>query len=248
MIWLAVPILIQIACVVHVIRNGRNNGWILAIVFFPLIGSAAYFIVEIMPTLGANRHVRTARAQVVAFVDPERELRGAFEALSIADTPANQSRAGDAYAALGRHAEALPYYRKALSIAVADDPGTKFKLARSLFETGASDEALTMIDALPEVTAIGETDRRNLVRARILDHLGRKQEAEDIYADIVTRLPGEEARCRYAALLIERGATREARGVLEEVEVRMKRLDRTQRVADAGMYDWAMKELAKLRG
>jgi hypothetical protein len=35
--------------------------------------------------------------------------------------------------------------------------------------------------------------------------------------------------------------------LLEEVESRMKRLDRQQRAAEADMYRWAMDELAKLR-
>jgi hypothetical protein len=68
-----------------------------------------------------------------------------------------------------------------------------------------------------------------------------------ILADIVTRLPGEEARCRYAALLLEKGRKVEAQGVLEEIEKRMKRMDRTQRAAEADMYDWAMAQLKTLR-
>jgi hypothetical protein len=92
-----------------------------------------------------------------------------------------------------------------------------------------------------------ERDRQALLRARALDHLGRKQEALDLYADLVTRMPGEEARCRYAALLIEQGWERKALVVLEEVEGRMRRLSRHQRTADAGMYRWATEALAGLR-
>ena len=248
MIWLAIPILIQIFCVVHVIRSGRNQGWILAIVFFPLIGSAVYFFLEIMPTLGTNRHVRTARAKVVSMVDPERDLRAARDAMEVADTAANRIRLADCFAGLERYAEALPLYREALSMMRGDDPATQVKLARALFETGAAGEALTVIDGTTAGTSLGETDRRSLLRAKILAHLGRRDEALKLYADIVTRLPGEEARCLYAALLIESEDKAGARKVLEEVEARMKRLDRAQRAAEAQMYDWAMRELATLRG
>jgi hypothetical protein len=247
MIWFAIPILIQIACVVHVIRSGRNQGWILAIVFFPLLGSAIYFFLEIMPTLGTNRHVRTARAKVVSMVDPERELRAAREAMDVADTAANRIRLADCFAVLGRYAEALPLYREALSMVRGDDPATQVKLARALFETGLAAEALPVIDAVATVASLGEADRRALLRAQILAHLGRREEALAVYADIVTRLPGEEARCRYAALLIETGDRAGAKKILEEVERRMKRLDRTQRAAEGQMYDWAMRELATLR-
>ena len=247
MIYFVLPILLQIFCVVHVIRNGRNQGWIFAIVFLPLAGSAAYFFVEIMPTLGSNRHVRTARAQVVAAIDPERELRAAKDRLSVADTVANRIAVADALAGLDRHFDALPLYREALAMMQGRDPQTQLKLARSLFETGASEPALETLDALPPASGIGEMDRRALLRARVLNHLGRNEEAATIFEDIVTRIAGEEARCRYAALLLETNQKARARAILEEVEARMKRLDRTQRAAEAEMYDWAMKQLAGLR-
>lgn len=242
---LIATVLFQLLLIVHVVKTGRNSIWIMVLFFFPVVGALAYFLVEIMPGMQHNRQVRTVRANVAAFVDPERELRRANDALELVDAPATRADVGDAYAALGRYADAVPHYRKALER--GPDETISAKLARALFETGASEEALMLIDGLPEAVGQGAKDRRSLLRARILDHLGRKSEAEDIYADIVTRLAGEEARCRYAALLLERGAKAEAQGVLEEVEARMKRLTKAQRAPDKTMYDWATRELAKLR-
>ena len=48
-------IIVQIALVVHVIKTGRNTMWIWAIVMLPAIGSVAYFIIEILPTLMQTR-------------------------------------------------------------------------------------------------------------------------------------------------------------------------------------------------
>jgi hypothetical protein len=246
-IFLLLPIAIQIAFAIHVIKNGRNSLWIMVIVFFSLFGCAAYFFVEIMPTLGSNRHVRTARAIAVSKLDPERALRAAQDRMAVADTAANRIDLADAYSDLDRHFDALPLYREARAMAPGGDDRTQAKLAKCLFQTGAEAEALKTLDALPDVSAIGEMDRRSLLRARILDGLGRKDEALTIFEDIVTRLPGEEARCRYAALLLEKGRKVEAQGVLEEIEKRMKRMDRTQRAAEADMYDWAMGQLKTLR-
>jgi hypothetical protein len=239
-------IAIQIACIVHVVRNGRNQIWIMALMFLPLASAAAYFIVEILPGFSGNRHVRTARAKAIQTIDPERELRAARDALELADTVSNRLRVADALADLGRHGEALPLYREMIS-GVHDDARTREKLARALFETGAHADALDMLDSGEQPTGQASLDRRGLLRARILEALGRDREALAAYADIVTRLPGEEARCRYAALLIAKGRTRDARVLLEQVEARMKRLDRQQRAAEADMYRWAMDELAKLR-
>ena len=72
-------------------------------------------------------------------------------------------------------------------------------------------------------------------------------EALEHYADVVERIPGDEARCRYAALLLKVGRKEEARRVLEDVEHRMKYIDRHTRMSEAQMYDWAMGELTALR-
>lgn len=237
---------IQVALIVDVIRNGRNQLWIMALMFLPGPSTIAYLVIEVYPRFQGNRHVRTARATVVASLDPEREVRAARHALQVADTVANQLRLADALAALDKYDEALPVYREACERAPVDRR-TAEKLARAEFETGDAAAALVTLDAAPPSTAQSERDRQGLLRARILDALGRKNEALALYADLVTRLPGEEGRCRYAALLIEQGRDETALAVLEDVEARMKLLDRHQRAAEAEMYRWAMARLGELR-
>lgn len=241
-------IALQVACIVHLMRRGGNPLWVTALIFLPVVSAIAYFLVEILPGLGQNRHVRTARAKAVAALDPERELRAARSALDLADTAGNRLRVADALAELGRHDEALPLYRESLRMTVGDpDARTQGKLATSLYETGQGAEALALLDAAPEPMGQSDRDRHALLRAKILEHLNRKDEALELYADLVTRMLGEEARCRYAALLIDQGWDRRALVVLEEVEKRMKRMDRQQRAAEADMYRWASETLAGLR-
>lgn len=239
---------IQVACVVDVIRNRANQLWIMALIFLPGASTIAYVIVEILPRLQGNRHVRAARASIAEAVDPERTLRAAREALTTADTAAARLGVADALAALGRYDEALPFYREAIDRMAGSDPRVEARLARALFETGNCATALEVIERLPLPGTTADRDRLLLLKARILGELGRTADALAIYADIVTRLPGEEARCRYAALLIETGDRAAARDVLEEVEMRMRRLSRGQRAAEASMYKWASDTLRDLRG
>ncbi|TPG54481.1 tetratricopeptide repeat protein [Sphingomonas glacialis] len=203
-------------------------------------------MIEVLPRFQSNRHVRSAHANVVATLDPDKDVRAARAALELADTIANRMRLADALVAQGKHGEALPLYREATTLGPVDLRSAE-KLARAQFETDDAAAALATLDAAPATSAQSDRDRIGLLRARILDRVGRSDEARALYADLVTRLPGEEGRCRYAALLLEQGAEREARTVLEEVEARMKLLNRHQRAAEAEMYRWAMARLAELR-
>lgn len=237
---------VQVLCVIDVIRNGRNQLWIMALVFLPGASVIAYVVLEVYPRFQGNRHVRTARAAVVARLDPHKEVRAARAALDLADTVANRMRLADALAALGNYAEALPFYREA-TLRAPVDARTAEKLARAEFETDDPAAALATLHSTPAASTQTDRDRQGLLRARILGMLERKDEALALYADLVTRLPGEEGRCRYAALLLERGWDKRALAVLEEVEARMKRLDRQQRAAEADMYRWATDQLKTLR-
>jgi len=238
-------IALQVYCIVHVIRNNGRTFWIFPLLIAPVVSAIAYFIVEILPTLQHNRHVRTAKEHIAQKMDPERELRAAQGQLDIADTMANRIRVADALTELGRHKEALPLYQRGAG--PRPDFRTGEKLARSLYLNDRNDEALSVLDVLPRVTGQSDIDRTKLLRARILEDMGRSDEALELYTEIMDRMPGDEARCRCAALLLKVGRKSEAVRVLEEVEQRMKYIDRHTKASNGPMYEWAMKELGALR-
>lgn len=237
---------IQVALIIDVLRHGANRFWIMALMFLPLASTIAYLIVEVLPRMRRNRHVRNAQAQIVEKLDPERELRAAREALDVAQTAASRIRYADALVARGRHAEALPYYRDAIGAGRADYRAGE-KLARCQYLSDRNEEALATLDAMSPPSAPSDKDRISLLRARILEDLGREAEAAALYADLVDRFPGDEVRCRYAGLMLKQGRRTEARRLLDEVEHRLKRMDRHQRAANGLMYDWAMTKLKELR-
>lgn len=243
-----VTVLVQIACVVHLIRNHRPGLWLWAIIGLPIAGSAAYIVVEILPGLFQRREVRAVKAAAVKRLDPDRELRAAREAVDVADTAATRTALADALAEGGNWGEAVRHYREAVAKTPGKDRAARFKLARACLEAGNTAEARRLLEALPESASPSENDRAALLLARSLEELGETERAAALYGELGERMPGAEAQCRQAALLIASGRRGEALPLLEEAERRARRLDKMERRKEAEMYDWAARTLAEMRG
>jgi hypothetical protein len=248
MLFFLATIAIQVACVVHLFRNHRNNLWLWAIILLPIAGSAAYLVVEVLPGLFQRREVRAVQAAAVKRLDPERELRAARAAVDVADTAATRTALADALAEAGNWGEAVRHYREAVAKTPGQDRSARLKLARACLEAGNSAEARRLLEALPESASPSENDRAALLLARSLDELGETDRAIALYAELGERMPGAEAQCRHAALLIAGGRSAEAIPLLEEAERRGRRLDKMERRKDSDMYDWVARTLAELRG
>jgi len=248
MVFFVATILVQIACVVHLIRNHRNSLWLWAIILLPIAGSAAYLVVEVLPGLFQRREVRAAKAAAVRRLDPERELRAARAAVDVADTAATRTALADALAEAGQWGEAVRHYREAVAKTPGQDRAASVKLARACLEAGNFAEAGRLLEALPESASPSENDRAALLLARSVEALGETERAMALYAELGERMPGAEAQCRQAALLVAAGRGREAIPLLEEAERRARRLDKMERRKDADMYDWAARTLSELRG
>lgn len=240
-------ILLQVACAVHCVRNRGNNLWLMMIIFMPVAGSLAYIVFEILPVYSGHRQVRRVKAAASRAIDPERELRAAREALELADTAANRIALGDAYADLGLWTDAIPQCAAAEAKAPAPERATRFKHASCCFEAGRFDRARELVESLPPSLSQAETDRADLLRARLLEQAGETVEALELYESLGRRVPGGEPQCRQAALLVSLGRSSEAVPLLVEVEQRLKRLDSFERARNADMYNWAARTLAELR-
>jgi len=243
----AVVVLLQIACAVHCVRNGRSGMWLTVILIFPGLGSLAYVVTEILPSYAGHRQVRVAKEALATRIAPDRAVRAAAEAVDTADTAANRIIYADALAEQHNWTEAAVQYEHALARMVHDDRPTEIKLARVRLESGDHRAARRLLEALPPSLATAENDRASLLLARALAESGETVRALALFEDVGQRMPGAEAQCRQAGLLIELGREREAVAPLEEAERRARKVDRWERARHRDMYDWAARTLADLR-
>jgi hypothetical protein len=238
-------LIVQICCVVHAVKSGRDQIWIWVIMIGSLLGCTAYFAFELMPEIfgPGSRFARKARDRVQA--DPVAALQSAEAAVARADTAAARSELGEAYMQAGAPREAALQFQIALDRYNPNDPALLIRLAIAQFESGDAAATLVTLDRIAEPGSIGEKDRLGLLRARALVETARKEEAATLYADIVARLPGDEASCHYAAVLLDLGRNADARTVLEAVEKR--NASRPSAHSDPEMIDWARQTLRGLR-
>lgn len=241
-------IALQLACAVHCVKSGRNGTWVMVILFFPVVGSLAYVAMEVLPHSGLPGTARKAKARVAQKLDPDRDLRHAREQLDTADTAANHVAYADALAERGIWLEAIGHYERGESKAPGgSDRGIRLKLIRALFETGRTERARELLEALPSSNVQSDNDKASLLLARMLEEAGDRERALELYRDVGVRLPGAEAQCREAGLLLALGRRSEALAPLAEAEKRAQRMDRKERAREGDMYAWAADTLAELR-
>jgi hypothetical protein len=236
-------ILLQIACVVHAIRTGRNQLWIYVIIFLPAAGCLAYLVAEILPQLFGSRTARNVGRGARRMLDPEADLRRHADDLALADTIDNRRNYAAALVQHGRSAEAIQLLEQALTGIHQDDPGLLHDLAQATFAGGDFARALELLDRLQRANPGFSSPDAHLLYARALEGLGRDAEAADEYRDLVGYFSGEEARWRYGLLLERRGDAAGATAVFTEIVDRQRRAPRYYRRAQREWVDLARGKL-----
>src|SRR6476620_9669882 len=112
---IALSLLLQIACCVHVIRSGRPHYWIYIVIIGSFLGVAVYCFAEVLPNLHRDPVARRVAQGVRQRVDPEHGKRRAARQLDIADTLENRRRLAEQSMASGDYQQALELYRTSLS-------------------------------------------------------------------------------------------------------------------------------------
>lgn len=146
-----VVMLLQIGCIVHVVKTGRSRLWILALVLLPVAGAVAYVLAEIVPELFNTRTAHDLKRSAKIMIDPEGDLRRLSERLEIADTPENRRGYAMECLRLGRAAEAIAALEPALAGPHADDTALHVDLAAAHFEQGDAQRALDLLDRVKRI-------------------------------------------------------------------------------------------------
>ena len=219
---IALSIVVQLALVVHIIKTGRNTTWVFIVLFFPLIGSLAYFIIELLPELTNTRTARTAQRSLTKAVDPDKALREASEQYELARTAQNAMTLAREHLERSNFSAAKELYERSLSGVHNDDPDLLLGLAQAHFGLAEYADALRCLDTLKDKNPGKTTQDGHLLYARALAVQGRIDDALHEYQALVDYCSGPEPSCRLGSLLKAQGRLDEARVLFESVLARSK--------------------------
>jgi hypothetical protein len=190
------------------------------IVFLPGIGIIAYAIAELVPDLVGSSRGNKVRQGVLNKVDPTRGLRKAKRNASIVDSVDAKADLAREHLRHGDYAAAIEAYESALTGFHSEDPMLLSGLARAKLAAGDGAGAQAALDTLRETNPEFNSPDAHLTYAQALEAQGKDAEAGEEYEELVKYYPGEEARYRYAMLLLRQGSAPRAKTIFEEIEQR----------------------------
>lgn len=219
---LGLSVLLQIGCMIHVIRTGRPHWWIWLLIIGSYLVVAVYFITQILPDLGSSPAARRAVRNVQRAIDPEREKKRIAAQLEVADTVQNRLRLAEECLNLGDVLNAEELFASCLKGPHATDPDIMLGLARAQFGRGDAAATKKTLDDLIAANPEFKSQDGHLLYARSLEALGQFDRALQEYSVLAEGYPGEEARARYGLLLKRQGMLVESRQMFEKVLARAK--------------------------
>ena len=213
-----VTLLIDIALTAHVVRTGRSYLWIFPILLFPPLGWIAYGVVVLLPEAVTSPGARRFADDVVNTVDPGRAYREKLRDVERVGSVDSKRALAEECIKRGRFQDAVELYQSAMSGPLGgQDTALLHGLARAKLLAGDGAGAQAGFEALKAADPAACNTDAELDYARALALQGKTAEALVQYEKVLPRYPGEEARCRYALLLLKLGQGERARRVFREI-------------------------------
>ncbi len=206
-------LLLAIIAIVHVIKTGRSQLWIMVLLALPGLGAVAYFIVEVLPELSGSRSGQQVASKVSKKLAPNKNLDEARREYEIANTVDNACALADLHLEKQQYTQARDLYRESLTGLYENNPDIMHKLAASEFGLNNFTESRRLLDLLIEKNPDYKNQDAHLLYARSLTELGELEKATEEYQALIDYYSGPEPAYRYGMLLKSQGHDNEARKV-----------------------------------
>ena len=205
---------VQIAALVHFFKRRPEWYWFYIILIGGALGSAVYFVAEVVPDIGL------ARAGLARYGG---RSRIAVVEAAIRDNPsvANLEELGELYWDQRDYAKARDAFGRAIATK-ADSARTFYRHGQCAFELGDYAGAIPDLETAVRSDAKMDSYRGEMLLARAYAAVGRNEDAAAWFADAVERSSTPEMLYSYAAFLAGQNRKDEARTWLATLEEKRK--------------------------
>lgn len=232
---------LEVLFVIHAIKSGRGVGWVLLILFFPLVGCIAYLALVIVPELAGGRSYGVMASALMRKINPKRDFRRRVEDLQITNSVTNKTRLAEECLSQGLYEEAVKLYQESLQGVFENDPSLLLGLARAYSQSGRYAEARSALERLGTDIPGSIGSEARLLSAMVYEESGDVQAAVREYESIIPGFTGPEAKCRYGLLLEKMGQREKAQAVFRDVVTFARRSPRFYRKLHRKWIDIAKK-------
>ena len=209
--------IMQLALIIHVLQTGRSRYWIMILIFMPLIGGLAYFVIELLPQLSGSITGQRAVRSVKQTLNPGADLRQTEAAWNQSPNVDNGRRYAEALLDSGEAEKAEDIIDQALKGLFATEPTLLLLKARLQFEKERTGEVVKTLELLQEHNPDFRSAEGHLLYARALETEGQIDNAVREYSAVSGYFPGVEARYRLALCLEVAGNGTASRSELESI-------------------------------
>lgn len=217
--FLVLSILLQVFCLVHALRTGRDRIWVYVIIIGSLIGCLAYLVVELLPAMASTRGAQRARKAVAKSLDPTKDLRQHQRAMTVNNSVGNVIAFAEECLQTGHYEQAIDAALQARKGLFANDPNLLLVLAKTQFASNKFADTRQTLDELIAANPGYKSADGHLLYARSLDALGELDAAKTEFAALSQYYPGPTAKLLFARLLRKGGDAAAARELLNELLV-----------------------------
>jgi len=236
-----ISVVLQVICVIHCIRRGRNNSWIWLIVFVPFVGSIAYIFVEMLN----GNDIRNVHAGVGSIFNPSSSIRKLEENFKFSDTFNNRVILADAYLNTGQTTRAIELYESSLTGAFEENEHVLIQLVTAYFREKRYDDVIVISKKIYRLPQFARS-ATHILYAIALGKNGQPELAEKEFKLMTARFSNFEARYQYGLFLIQEDRKEDARRLYSEMVDESSHLSSRERNYNRRWFNLVKEELKKL--
>lgn len=222
--YFSISLIIQIALVIHAIRNQKQIFWIFLLIFIPLIGSIAYVFAELIPDLRNSGSLRRGGSQLGKIMAPGRQTRELESLYEITPTIENMRNLADEYRRLGRHDQAIDLYQRCMNSPQGGDSYTRGNLAWAYLDAGRYEEALGEVQKLESEVQPDREAEYLLLHGKVLEQLNESEQAGEYFRRAADRGADLQYLFEYGDFLLRFNSRDKAMECFRELESKFQRL------------------------